>query len=116
NWQPGAVTLNPLFVARWRPQLERPIGPGDRLVLLCGRLRHDLEIGHRKRALADRRADAVGPGITAADHHHMLASREDRLDAVLRLVVNAPVLLRQEGHPQVNAPPIAAPDRPRPLP
>src|SRR5260370_11978294 len=72
------------------------MGPSELLVFLGGRLQHDLEIGDRERALADRRADAVGAGIAAADHHHMLVGREDRLDAVLRLVVDAPVLLRAE--------------------
>ena len=55
-------------------------GQVSSLFSCSGRLRHDLEIGHRQRALADRGADAVGAGVAAADHDDVLAVGEDRLD------------------------------------
>src|SRR5262245_32058628 len=40
-------------------ELERPMRPGQSLVLLLGRLGKDLELRHRDRALTERGADAV---------------------------------------------------------
>ena len=54
-------------------------GQVSELVLLLRRLRHDLELGHREGALADRGADAVGAGIAAADDDDVLAAGEDGL-------------------------------------
>ncbi len=54
--------------------------PSQRLVLLFGRLRHDLELRHRGRALAERRADAVRAGVAAADDDDVLARGEDFFD------------------------------------
>ena len=81
------------------------------LVFLLGRRRHDLDLGDRKRALAVGGADAVRAGVAAADHHHVLAAREDRLDVVERLVGDAAVLLRQEIHGEMDAVELAAGDR-----
>src|SRR3974390_2183606 len=67
------------------------------------RLRHDLEIGHRHGALADRGADAVGAGVPAADHDYLFAGSEDRLDLTERLVAEATVLLRQEVHGEMDS-------------
>ena len=78
--QHGEVALGAFLVARRGAQLQRPVRPGQHLVLVLGRLRHDLEIGDRQRALADRGADAVGAGVAAADHDDLLAGGEDRLD------------------------------------
>ena len=57
-------------------------------------LGHDLELVHRGRALAVRRAEAVGPGVAAADDDDALALGVDRrrgeralLDQVGRLQV-----------------------------
>ena len=58
-----------------------------------------------------RGADAVGAGVAAADHHHVLAAGEDRLDVVERLVGDAAVLLRQEIHGEMDAVELAAGDR-----
>ena len=81
------------------------------LVLLVGRARHDLEIGDRQRALADRGADAVGAGVAAADDDHVLAAGEDRLHVAERLVAHAPVLLRQKIHGEMDAGELAPGDR-----
>ena len=97
------IARGALGLARGGAELERPVRPGQRLVLLLRRLRQDLELGHRDRALAERGADAVGAGIAAADHHHLLAVGEDRLDVAQRLAGHAAVLLRQEIHGKVHA-------------
>ena len=39
----------------------------------CGRLAEQLDLRHRRRALAVRVADAVRAGVAAADHEHVLA-------------------------------------------
>ena len=75
------------------------------------RLRHDLELRHRDRALAEGRADAVGAGVAAADHHDVFAVGEDRLAAVLLLAGDAAVLLRQVIHGEMDAAQVAAFDR-----
>ena len=60
------------FLLRARgAQLHRPVGPGQQLVLVLGRLRQDFDLGDRARALAVRGADAVRAGIAAADHQHV---------------------------------------------
>ena len=105
------VALGAFFVARRRAQLQRPVRPGQHLVLDRRRLRHDLEIPHRERALADRGADAVGAGVAAADDDDVLAAGEDRRARVLRLAADAAVLLRQEFHGEMDAGELAARDR-----
>src|SRR5271166_5153138 len=97
-------------MARRGAQLERPVRPGDKLVLGKGRRRHDLEIGDGERALADGGADAVGAGVAAADHHDVLAGRENRLAAVVAFAAHAPVLLRQELHGEMDAVKLASRD------
>src|SRR6202030_135373 len=97
------IALGAFLVARRGAQLERPLRPSEELVLARGRLRHDLEIRHRARALADRSADAVRAGIAAADDHDVLAAGEDRLPLRLRFPAHAPVLLRQEIHGEMDA-------------
>ena len=64
-----------------------------------------------KRALAVRRADAVGAGVAAADDDDVLAAGEDRHDVAERLVADAPVLLGQELHGEMDAVELAAGDR-----
>src|SRR5690606_9364797 len=57
-------------------------------------------------ALAIRRADAVGAGVAAADHDHILASGDERAarrGAFLAVAGDALVLLGQELHRQANA-------------
>src|SRR5205807_1394594 len=60
--QYGEVALGAFLVARRSAQFERPFRPGEELVLGERRLRQELEIGDRERALANGRADAVGAG------------------------------------------------------
>ena len=60
-------------------------GQVSSLSSFSGGLRHDFELRHRQRALADRGADAVGAGVAAADDHDMLAAGEDGLVVERRL-------------------------------
>ena len=106
--QHGEFALDAFLVTGRDAQLERPVRPDQHLVFHLGRLRHDLEIGNRHGALADRGADAVGAGIAAADHDDLLALGENRLDVALRLVAHPPVLLRQEIHGEMDALELAA--------
>ena len=69
------VALGAFGLARGRAHLQRPVRPGQALVLMLGRRRHDFELGHGFRALPERGADAVGAGVAAADHDDMLAAR-----------------------------------------
>src|SRR5215210_2125514 len=48
-----------LRLARGGAELQWPVRPGQRLILLLRRFGHDFELRHRHRALAERRADAV---------------------------------------------------------
>jgi hypothetical protein len=68
-----------------------------------GQSGQDLEISYRQRALAKGGTDAVRSGIAAADHDHMLPSRQDRLALDWRFAADPPVLLRQIIHGEVNA-------------
>src|SRR5208282_903422 len=81
---------------------------GQELVLGLRRHRQDFELGHLEGALADGRADAVGTRVAAADHHDMFAAGEDRVVGAERLARDAPVLLRQEVHGEMNADEVAA--------
>src|SRR5665213_3284040 len=100
------VTLASLFLRRRRAQLDRPVGPRQRLVFVLGRLRQQFELHDRQRALAVGRADAVGPGVATADDDHVLAGRGQlRLHAIAG---DDTVLLRQEIHREMNARELAA--------
>src|SRR5581483_10844381 len=55
----GVLDLGALGLAGGDAQLQRPVRPGQRLVLLLGRHGHDLELRHRPGALPERGADAV---------------------------------------------------------
>ena len=64
-------------------QLHRPARPRREVVLAVGgRLAEQLDLRHRRRALAVRVADAVRAGVAAADHDHVLAGRGDRRRAL----------------------------------
>ena len=69
--------LRAFGLARRGPHLQRPVRPGQALVLVLGRRRHDFELRHGFRALPERGADAVRAGVAAADHDDMLAAGED---------------------------------------
>src|SRR5690606_28030710 len=100
------VAHRAFLVARGGAQLHRPVGPGECLVFLFGRARHDLYLSDALGALAIRRADAVGAGVAAADHDHILASGDERAarrGAFLAVAGDALVLLGQELHRQANA-------------
>ena len=54
------------------------MGHGIDSIAGVGRAGQDLELVDRRRALADRGAEAVGAGVAAADDHDVLAVRADR--------------------------------------
>ena len=83
--------------------------PGQRLVLLLRRHRHDLELRDRLGALPERGADAVRARVAAADDDDVLVLGGDFLRLrQLRLAGDAAVLLRQEIHGEMDAVEIAA--------
>src|SRR5690606_16243571 len=95
------VTLAAFLVRGGGPQLDRPVRPGEQLVLVQRRLRQELELRDGDGALAVAGADTVGAGVAAADHDHALAGREDLAG---HLVDGDPlVLLGQELHREVHA-------------
>src|SRR5580692_3408080 len=99
----GEIARGAFLVARRGAQLQRPVWPGQRLVLMLRRLRQNLEVRHRRRSLPERSADAVGAGVAAADDDDVLALGEDRRAVVRRLAADAAVLLRQKIHGEVDA-------------
>ena len=93
-------------MARRGSQPDRPVGPGQPLVGVFGRLGHDLELGDALGALPVGGADAVAAGIAAADHDHVLVRGGQRATwRGTQLVVAgiALVLLGQEFHRQPHA-------------
>src|SRR5690606_26470978 len=73
----GELALAPFLVAGGGAQLDGPVRPGQRAVLLFGRLGQQLELGHADRAVAVGRAHAVGAGVAPADHDDVLALGTD---------------------------------------
>ena len=63
----GEDPLAALLVGGRRAQDERPQRPRVVGRAVAGGLGHDLELVHRRGALTVRRAQAVGPGVAAAD-------------------------------------------------
>ena len=55
-----------------------PERPRRRGVAFVRRLRHDLDLRHARRALADRRADTVAASVASADDEDLLPLRADR--------------------------------------
>ena len=86
-------------------QLHRPVRPGEQLVFLFGRLRHDFDLPHARRALAIAGAHAVAAGIAAADDDYMLArggKTAARRGASLVIAGIALVLLGEEFHREAH--------------
>ena len=85
-------------------QLERPVRPGHRSILLHGWLRHHFKLRDAGCPLAPTGANAVGAGIATANDNHMLAVCADLVDALgLELVAGIElVLLGQELHGEVH--------------
>ena len=83
-----------------RPQRPRIVGGA-----LIRRCRHQLELRHRRRALAMHGAEAIGAGIAAADDDDVLAGGVDPRHIVAFAVA---VLLRQVIHREVHALQLAA--------
>jgi hypothetical protein len=100
------IALTTLFMRRRRTELDRPVGPHERLVLLLGRLRQQFELRDRFRFLPIRRTDAVGAGVAAADHDHILAPGDDLTGN--RIARDDLVLLREKFHREMDAGEIAS--------
>ena len=109
--QHGEFALGAFLLAEEVRIFSGQFGQVRPLFSRSGGCRHDLELGHRGRALPERGADAVRAGVAAADHDDMLALGENRRRAADGLVADAAVLLRQEVHREMNAGEIAAGDR-----
>ena len=92
-----------LFVRRRRAETQRPLGPrvarADARAAGAGRSSSDATA---RGALAERRADAVGARVAAADDDDVLAGRP-RWAALDRVAGDAAVLLREEVHGEVHA-------------
>ena len=76
----------------------RPFGPGQGLIFALGRARHDFNLHHAARALAQRGADAVRAGVAAADHDHLpslrVQVRRNFGAVLLRVIVAAQIIHR----------------------
>jgi hypothetical protein len=102
----GELALAALLVAGAGAQLQRPVGPDERLVFLLGRLGHELELRHAGRTVAVAGAHAVAAGVAPADDDDVLAGGGDLL---FELVAGVDlVLLRQELHREMDAIELAA--------
>ncbi|CAM5626735.1 hypothetical protein RLIN73S_07043 [Rhodanobacter lindaniclasticus] len=84
-----------------RAQPKRPVRPGQRLVLLRRRLRQQLELGDRRRALAVGGAHAIRAGVAATDHHHLLVGGAQLFRQ--HVAGHHAVLQWQEVHGEVHA-------------
>src|SRR5690606_10838888 len=104
----GEVTRGTFCLAGGGPHLERPVRPGEELVLALRRCGHDFKLCDGKGALTEGGADAVRSRIAAANDDDMLAACEDRIDLPDRLLGDAAVLLWQKLHREVNARKVAA--------
>ena len=76
----------------------RPVRPDQGLVLALRRARHNLDLHHLARALAQSGADAVRAGVPAANHHHPPPMRgklrRDVGPVLLRVIVAAQIVHR----------------------
>jgi hypothetical protein len=89
-----------------RPLRPRVVGGAD-----GRRLREQLELVDRLRALAVGGAEAVGAGVAAADDHDVLVLGRDELALLDGVTFAALVLQRQVVHREVDALELAARDR-----
>ena len=97
------VALGALLLAGRGAQLQRPVRPGQRLVLLVRRLRHDLELGDRARpggTAVPMQSEPVSPPPMTTT---CLPSARIGSTSSERLAADAAVLLRQELHREVDA-------------
>ena len=67
-----------------------------------------LEVDHALAAVAERRADAVGAGVAAADDDHVVALGREVMAVVEVVVEQALGVARQEIHREVDALQVAA--------
>ena len=80
-----------------RPLRPRVFGHPDER-----RLRHELELEHTLRPLAERGSDAIGARIPSPKDDHVLAGRQDRSSA-FGVAGHATVLLLEVVHRDVHA-------------
>ena len=73
----GEDALPAFLVGQRVPQHQRPQRPGRALVALVGRPLVDVELMDRRRSLAVRGAQAVGPGVASSDDDDLLADGVD---------------------------------------
>src|SRR4029453_471967 len=65
------LPLRTFFLGGRGAHLQGAVRPNQRLVFLIRGARHDFELGHGKRALADYGPDAIRARVAAADHDDM---------------------------------------------
>ena len=82
---------------------HRPGGPGVVRRARRRRLREQLEVDQAFAAVAKRRADAVGAGVAAADHDHVLVLRGNVVTVGEIRIEQAARVLRQKVHREVHA-------------
>ena len=104
-----------LGVAVVNAEDARPLGPRVVRCTLHGRLRHELEIGHRLAPMAHRGSNTIGARVTASDHDDVLPGGSDkgvfvplRFQGSLLGHEEALLVLREEFHGKVNALEVAA--------
>jgi hypothetical protein len=102
------VALTAFLVGVARAQLHRPMRPRRRLGAVLRWLREELELEHLRRALTMAGADAIGPGVAAADDDDALSFRRDRAAGGDDVARDAAVLLHEILHGEVHAAELAA--------
>ena len=105
----GAELCGGLFLAVVEPINLGPLGPGIVGRALKGRGRKDFELDQAPATLAERGADAVSAGVTAADDDDVLVLGGDEI-AIPFLFQEAARIAGQEVHGQVDAFEVAALD------
>src|SRR3546814_10825439 len=106
DWSSDVCSSDLFLLGGGGAQLHRPVRPGKRLILLHRRPWHDLELGDRKRSLAMRGPDAIGPRIAAADDDDMLAPRRNgAARGRLRLVIAGVAAVLDRKSTRLNSSP-----------
>src|SRR6266550_7152109 len=80
----------------------RPLRPRVLRGAAVGRTRQHFELTHGRSALPQRRAQAVGAGVAAADDHDLLSFSRDAVARRELVSFAAAVLRRQEVHREMD--------------
>ena len=81
----------------------RPVGPGIlRVIRTFDGLRHNLNLSNALTTLAMSRADAIGTGVTTANHKHILALGRYAIVLVKLDTSQHTILLREQLEGEVN--------------